>query len=274
MKHKSFLVLAAVLMLSGCSGTGNQSATAGSSANGSAASSSSASDQTNDELIEFDNIIVADDQNVTVALVNYYVKPTNWSEGARDEKCITFKVTNKSDRNILFNLRDAYINDEKVKVIMMNGNSGPKPGKSGNYGYYVDYDTSPNPTELESLDKLNELDGSFEICVMDAEDNYIEETYEIDFNLASAINGESVSEQSAENNELSDEKITEILTAPEKWTYTSPEGNTGMQIFYEDGTVYFDAGKGLVFEDAEWNITEDKTIKVTFEMDGTKYGAE
>ena len=119
---------------------------------GSSVQQSSASDST----VQFDNIVVLDNEAVTVELTQFFEKEVNWAGADKPamEKCFTLKVHNKSDAEMLFNVEDGYVNDESVTVIMQDGNGGPAPGKTKTYSYDVQYNTSPNATPLESIDDL------------------------------------------------------------------------------------------------------------------------
>lgn len=81
------------------------------------------------------------------------------------EKCITVKVKNKSGKDILFNLQDGYIHDESVSLSMLDGSTGPAPGKTKTYSYDVYYNTQPEHTPLDSLDDLYTLDVEVSVSV-------------------------------------------------------------------------------------------------------------
>ena len=150
-------------------------------------------------IIEFEDVILIDDENVTIELVNFYEETKNWDTGTRDEKVISFKVYNNTDHELRISLRDAYIGDEEAWVCMLDGNVGPKPGKSKTLRYYIDYNTSPNPTELESINDLYDLEGYFDIF-NSYEDTSKNNGYETEFAIENVV--------SAENNEVNEEAET------------------------------------------------------------------
>lgn len=120
-----------------------------------------AEESTNDSIIEFDNIILVDDETVTIELVNFYSEDVTWGSGTQNEKYITVRATNKTDHEIFLNPRKFYLNNEECYVSMKSGSIAPDPGKSGSYSFMVAYNTTPEHTALKSLEELKELEGSF-----------------------------------------------------------------------------------------------------------------
>ena len=137
---------------------------------------------------EFTDAILLDNEYMTVELTQFFEKKVNWAgREPQIEKYITLKVRNNSDKEYLFNLQDAYIKDESVTVLMQDGNSGPAPGKTKAYTYDIYYNTSPEPTALDSLEDLYTLDAKIQISISDG-DKYIgREEYRI--NINDAVNG-------------------------------------------------------------------------------------
>ena len=136
--------------------------------------------------ISFDLPLVYEDDILKVELVQFYENRVRWfgQNEPSTEKYIVFKVTNKNAAGFLFNLSSAYINSDEVNVIMNDGNRGPKTGKTKDFSYNIQYDTKPNATAISSIDELYDLDGVFEISVLDGDD-YIINQYETDFSLQS-----------------------------------------------------------------------------------------
>ena len=63
-------------------------------------SGNTASQDDNNEMIEFENTVVADDMDVTIELVNFHTKEYDWVEGKQQEKIVTFRFTNKTDQQL------------------------------------------------------------------------------------------------------------------------------------------------------------------------------
>ncbi len=159
---------------------------------------------------EFTDTILLDNEYVTVELTQFFEKKVNWAgREPQIEKYITLKVHNNSDKEYLFNLQDAYIKDESVIASMQDGNSGPAPGKTKTYTYDIYYNTSPDPTALDSLEDLYTLDAKIQISISDG-DKYIgREEYRI--NINDAVNG-TVETASGDNKGGSAVKETDYMT--------------------------------------------------------------
>lgn len=136
---------------------------------GAAASAGNASGEQAADLktVDFTDVILLDDDLVTIELVKFYEEEVNWgySSGPLMEKNFTVKVKNKSDQEIYFNLNDAYIHDESVTLSMKDGNLGPAPGKTKTYSYIVYYNTNPEHTPLESIEDLYTLDLAVDVQI-------------------------------------------------------------------------------------------------------------
>ena len=141
-------------------------------------------------IIEFQDLVLVEDRLVRIELSNFFEKEYHWSEGDRIEKCFTFRVTNKSDKELLIYLEDTYIDNEGVDRSGLDGvGTAPRPGKSDSYSYRI-YRKNPayeHGKPLDSLDELYRLEGSFEICVK--EGDYIKKSYNLDFSLPEIFNG-------------------------------------------------------------------------------------
>ena len=137
----------------------------------------------NSSRIEFNNVILLDNEWATVTLVSFYEYEVNWVSGTQVEKCIEVSVHNNSSQEYIFNLYDAYVGDETMLAVMHDGNAGPAPGRSGTFRYYIDHDTTPDSTALASLEELYELEGVFEIYASDGSHKY-------DFSIADVLNPE------------------------------------------------------------------------------------
>lgn len=148
--------------------------------------------------IEFNDVVLIDDDNVTIELANFYSEDVNWSEGKQNEKCVTFKTTNKTNHEIVINPGKFYLNDEETFVSMIDGSMCPAPGKSGKYSFYVGYKDAPGHKALESLDVLYDLEGSFDILNV-YEDSKKNNSYEAEFSIKAVLNpNETKTEQENE----------------------------------------------------------------------------
>ena len=154
-------------------------------------------DENGNEIIEFTDIILVDDDTVTIELVNFFSKDVNWSEGKQNEKCVTFRTTNKTNHEITINPGNFYLNDEEAYVCMIDGSMCPAPGKSGKYSFYVGYEDTPEHRALESLDVLYNLEGSFDILNV-YEDSNKNNSYEPEFSIKSALNAEDTKSKQEE----------------------------------------------------------------------------
>ena len=141
-----FLALLMCLSLCACGVTSAESS------NGVAQTPQVIYPDTTGEKIKFDDLVLAEDNNVKVMLTNFYEEEMYLVNGTQNEKCATLKIENKTDQELSFYVR-AYLNNEELSVIGMSGNS-VEAGRIGNYSATYDYGVYPNTTVVESLDKL------------------------------------------------------------------------------------------------------------------------
>ena len=131
-------------------------------------------------------IVLYEDENVTAELTGFYEEEVNWqgSDTPSIEKALTIKVTNNSDREMLFSIYDAYLEDESVQTVLLDGNAGPLPGKSKSFSYRIRYETQPDPTPVDSLEQLLHMDGRFSVRIKNEEGTAFETLYEPDFAIS------------------------------------------------------------------------------------------
>lgn len=175
MNMKRIIILVNTLLVSAllvACGTSNTS-----SGNTSNSQSSSGNDK---KIIEFNKVLV-DDDYVTIELLNFYES----KKGENTDACITFSVTNHLNRDILFNVNDTYVDDQSVVDVMLDGNSGPEPDKTKEYGYEIQKKIAGDYIPLDSFDDLYRLNGTFEILVYSEDGKYLvgdkTRTYTFDF---------------------------------------------------------------------------------------------
>lgn len=137
-------------------------------------------------IVAFDEPVLADNDTLTLSLLNFYEKEYNWSEGAQVEKCFTVRATNKSDHVIMLNPGQMYLGDEQCYVSMNGGSINLDPDKCGNYDFLIAYDTQPNHTALKSLDELYQLEGSFS-GLNEYEDASQNSSLEVDFSIPESV---------------------------------------------------------------------------------------
>lgn len=175
------------------------------------ASGAAANEASDLKSIDFTDTVLLDNDLITVELVKFYEKEVKWygTDGPQIEKNITLKVHNKSDKEIMFNLKDGYIKDESVSLIMGDGNQGPAPGKIKTYSYDIQYNTSPNPTPLESLEDLYTFDVNIQTYVYDGDSLKDENNTRVCIN--DVINGTNT-EAEGESQDASVVKETDYMT--------------------------------------------------------------
>ena len=74
-------------------------------------------------MVEFTDVTLVDDKNVTIQLVNFYEKEVNWTEsdgGPQVEKHVTFNIKNKTDQEINVWLT-SYIGEETMSSPLSSG---------------------------------------------------------------------------------------------------------------------------------------------------------
>ena len=165
-------------------------------------------------VIEFTDIVLVDDNNVTIELVNFYEEEVNWAEaygGKQIEKCITFKAKNKTDKDIYVDLNNLFIGEETMYI--SGGFSEVVAGRTASFDIYVKHDTTPNATPLDSLDELYQAEGRFEI--RSKADPRAFDSYKVDFSIDKAVNGggdaiEEAGESDAANEFCGTWTVTEV----------------------------------------------------------------
>lgn len=161
-----------------------------------------AEENTDESLIEFENVILVDDDTITLELVNFYAEDYNWTDrGLQNEKHFTVKATNNSDHKITLNPGKIYLNDEECFVSLVQGTITPDPGKSGVYSFLVGHQTTPNPSPLESIDDLYLIEGRFEGLNV-YEDSSKNTRLEVEFSIPKALNGDSSSTSEESDTEI------------------------------------------------------------------------
>lgn len=260
MKKTISLLLALVLCLSlcacGASGKANPSDAFMDSGN-------TASQDDNNEMIEFENTIVADDMDVTIELVNFHTKEYDWVEGKQQEKIVTFRFTNKTDQQLFLNADNFYLDNEKAYVCMEDGTVSLEAGRAGKYSFIVAENTSPEHTALRSLDELYKLEGTFSGYTKYGDSH---KDLEISFSISKAMNGEVTAMASPDL-----EKYGEVVAALEKnvWYFNGGADNVMNAITFSESAAtisqvsYDGNGKHEGAVNAYPYTLDDNTITVT-----------
>lgn len=252
MKKTMALLLALVMCLSLCAcGASGET------------NSSEASQEGGNEMIEFENTIVADDMDVTIELVNFHTKEYDWVEGKQQEKIVTFRFTNKTDQQLFLNADNFYLDNEKAYVCMEDGTVSLEAGRAGKYSFIVAENTSPEHTALKSLDELYELEGTFS-GYTEYEGSY--KDLDISFSIPKAMNGEVTAMASPDL-----EKYGEVVAALSKnvWYFNGGADNVMNAITFSDSAAtisqvsYDGNGKHEGAVNAYPYTLDDNTITVT-----------
>lgn len=245
MKKKALAVLLVGVLTLSNSACGSSESTEDGSSKTESNNTSSLSDEGG--IIEFTDTILLDNDLVTVELTQFFEKEVNWFGASEPqmEKYVTLKVHNNSDKEIMFNLEDGYINDESVIVILQDGNSGPAPGKTKTYTYDIQYNTSPNPKALDSLEDLYTLDANIQTYVYDG--TSLTDESNTRFCINDVINGASEAAAAGENREA----YADVFAAISESTWLFNGGGDTILNYIDFkkekasiGQVYFD-GNGI-----------------------------
>lgn len=140
---------------------------------------------TTGEKIDMGDLLLAEDENVKITLVDFYVENRNLMSGPSEEKCATLKIENKTQQELVFNAR-AYLDNEELTVIGMSSNS-VEAGRVARYAATYDYGVYPNSTPVESLDKLYGLEWSIELMFGAGTND--RNQYDVQCSIAEAMNG-------------------------------------------------------------------------------------
>lgn len=175
------------LGLAGCSGqTGQDGAGNGDTSSEAEAPSPSESIVEEDSSsVEFDDLVIYEDDRVTIRLDRFYEQEENYIDGPVVQKYMTVTITNNSDHEIDIRFNDPYLGDEGI--IMANSSFlGPKPGKSRSYDIPVAKDWDP-VTALDSLDDLYEIEFTLETLLEEESTGYYVDAREVDIYFSEVV---------------------------------------------------------------------------------------
>ena len=218
--------LAFALMLTACSGSSDQQAGgAGQAASGGESSEGGLRKE------EFEDVVLVDNDAVTITLLSFYQKETNWAQSSglvpMTTNEVAVKVKDKTDYGTSIRV-EGYLDDEKL-FIATSGDTTVDAGKSVNNSYTIGKDTQPDWTPLDSFDDLYNVTLSYTIMRLNENGVYpTEDNIEVEVNLGKVISGEV---DAAEDAVLSKEDVvgTYLLDG-------SPEAVVAIYQLKDDGS--------------------------------------
>lgn len=184
-------VLVFVLVLTACSGSSGQQA----GGTGQGASGGSESSEGGLRKEEFDNVVLVDNDAVTITLLSFYQKETNWVQSGGLVPMVTnevaVKIKDKTDYGTSVSVK-AYLDDEKL-FLSSSGGSTIESGKSINNSYTIGKDTQPDWTPLDSFDDLYNVTLSYEIMKKNEDGAYQggSDVIKVEVNLGKDTSGEA-----------------------------------------------------------------------------------
>ena len=132
----------------------------------------------NESSIEFEEpFVILDNELATVEITQFYQEEVKYSSDSNP-----VKESNNSENEFLFNLQEAYLEDEALRIVMKE-NAGPAPGKSKTFTYKLQYDTQPDATPISDLNLLYGLEGLLEFPIYNEAKSAISDTVEFSFSL-------------------------------------------------------------------------------------------
>lgn len=145
--------------------------------------------ETVSDKIDLGNLVLAEDDKVKISLVEFYTNPIISAGNSDGAKCATFKIENKTDREMNVWVIP-YLHNEGLEAVFIDGNStAVEAGRIGRMGFSFTYGAYPNWTDVESLDELYELEFTFELSLGAGTSNF--ESYEVKCSVDAALNPES-----------------------------------------------------------------------------------
>lgn len=230
------LLLAGVVCISltacggGNDGTDKDGGKASTEADSSKQGEETVAETEDSNIINFEDVVLVDNDDVKIELVSFYAEDVNWTEGKQNEKCITLKVTNKTDYDINFS-SEFYLDGERTYTIFHGGSNDVAAGKSGNCTFCIAKDTQPEHTALESLDELYNLEGTFEVWFGGKR-----ESLEADFSIQDTLGNEGTTEEGEDNQTSSTVKTTEHMDIKGICvdnSYKDEKGRKQVYLFYD-----------------------------------------
>ena len=196
-KALTAFVLASAIMLTACGGSSGQ----GANDAGQGTSQEQESSEGGLRKEEFEDVVLVDNDAVTITLLSFYQEQTNWAQSGGFTPMTTnevaVKIKDKTEYGTSVNV-EGYLDDEKL-FVSRSGDSTIDAGKSVNNSYTIGKDTQPDWTPLDSFDDLYNVTLSFEIEKKNENGAYQagSDAIKVEVNLGQAISGEASSAEAA-----------------------------------------------------------------------------
>lgn len=184
MKKTMTLLLALVMCLSLCACGSNKAE----SGNNASVTIPVIHPGTDGDKIDLDDLVLVDDSKVKISIVEFYTNKMISAGNSDGGKCATFKVENKTDREMVVNVIP-YLDNESLTAAGVEGSNAVEAGRVGRMGFSFTYGMYPNWTDLESLDELYEMEFTFELAIGVGTSNY--ENHKVNCSVAAALNGDN-----------------------------------------------------------------------------------
>lgn len=141
---------------------------------------------TGGDKIDLDDLVLAEDDKVKISIVEFYTNKMISAGNSDGGKCITFKIENKTDREMNVTIIP-YLNNESLTAAGVEGSNSVEAGRVGRMGFAFTYGFYPNWSDLESLDELYDLELTFELLIGAGTSNF--EKHKVNCSVETAMNG-------------------------------------------------------------------------------------
>lgn len=138
---------------------------------------------TKNEPAEFNDAVVFEDNSIKLEVVKFFEQDVNWTNGKQNEKCVAFKLTNKTNHYVSLSSNKFYIADEEMYVCLSDGNRANEFKSEEYYVYYVGHKKGEEHKALESIKRLYDLKGSVSVYHAFKEDSSKNHSQKIDFDF-------------------------------------------------------------------------------------------
>lgn len=155
------------------------------------------------DKIDLGELVLVDDANVKISLLEFYTNTLIAFGNSDGGKCATFKVENKTDREINVWVLP-YLNNESLQAAFVDGSStAVEAGRIGRMGFSFTYGSYPNCSDLESVEELYDMEFTFELSIGAGTSNF--ERHNVTASVATAINPDIEAEPSLERFSIRDD---------------------------------------------------------------------
>lgn len=141
-------------------------------------------DEGGNRSIEFaEPILLADDETVKIEAINFFEITQEYPGSTFTGRGITIKIQNKTNHEVNIFLENAYIGTDSVEAAMWGGSTNIMAGKNLTMQYLFLKDINAM-TPIDTMEKLYQLDGKFNVL-----EHEINNNYDLAFSLPDALNG-------------------------------------------------------------------------------------